>query len=83
MIEKRINNHWRETKCLEAKWEKQQVMVDVCFVKITALEKREEVREERIAIQEDMIQILSSEIEELREKMCQRNKSPHISQGSG
>ena len=40
-------------------------------------------REERIAVQEDMIQVLSSEVEELRGKICRCNKSPCIGQGSG
>ena len=44
---------------------------------------READREVHITVQEDMIQILSAEVEELKGKMCHCQDSPHISQGSG
>ena len=53
------------------------------MTKLKGLEDREADRETRIAVQEDTIQILSSEVEALKEKMCRCQDSPHISQGSG
>ena len=53
------------------------------MTKLKGLEEREADWEIRIAVQEDTIQILSLEVEALKEKMCHCQDSPRISQGSG
>ena len=58
-------------------------MIQDLMTKLKGLEDREADWENRIAVQEDTIQILSSKVEELKGKMCRCQNSPHISQGSG
>ena len=77
-----INCHQSEMKKMEGQWQKQQVMIQDLMTKHVVLEAREADREERITVQEDMIQILSAEVEGLKEKMCYCQDSPCISHWS-
>ena len=58
-------------------------MIQDLMTKLEGLEGREVDQELRIAVQEDMIQILSAEVKESKEKMCRCQDLPRISQGSG
>ena len=72
----------REKKSLLSKLgENQQKKLDEMLHHLVALENREEVREMRIALQEDLIQQLQDELVVVQGKVCRCHKCPGAAGG--
>ena len=55
---------------MRREWENQQVHLGEMTHKITILETREEERDVRITLQEDLTQVLVAEVNKLQWKIC-------------
>ena len=71
-----IQSHWEKETVLVKSLEKQQKNLKEMLHRLAALENREEEREMRIALQEDLIQQLQDELIIVQGKVCQCHECP-------